>query len=103
MKMPQAVYEDLRNDVRAVVDKLKLDLVSQDHGKTGLKAMYALRTIVERNRSYDDEHPGFKQKVWTRVLPFTGRKACYLYDLGLSDTHIATALRKIKEELQQGK
>lgn len=99
MKMPTAVYQDLRADIFEVVKILKIDLMKEDHGTTGLKAMYALQTITERNRSYDDQHPGFAQGHWKRVLPHTGRKSCYLYDLGLNDTHIATALRKIKEEL----
>jgi hypothetical protein len=99
MKMSQADYDNLKNDIRTVCSAYGVNLATAEGGKTGLLSMHSAHAIVDRNRTYDDSHPGFAEGMWKRVLPSTGRAFCHLYDKGLDDTHIATALRKIKAEL----
>ena len=92
-------YTAIKADIVTVAQQLGVDLATSDGGKTGLKTMYALYFKTCEDRSYDDSHPNFVSGRWTRILPYTGRKYCWLYDVGLNDTHIATALQKIKAAL----
>lgn len=98
MKISSEHYSQLRDDIREVAKAYNIDVATADGGKTGLKMMHALHAVVDQNRAYDDQHPIFTRGA-KRVLPFTGRNYCHLYDAGLDDTHITTALKKIKAEL----
>ena len=99
MKMTLEDYLELKSDIKAVSEATGLEICSE--GKTGLMRMHLLHCIVNQDRAYDDKHPSFVGGYWKRVLSYTGRDYCYLYDKGLDDTHIATALRKIKNELEK--
>ena len=99
MKISVQDYERVKADIGEVAQKLGIKISTSDAGKTGLKTMYALFYKTCEDRSYDDTHPNFVNGRWKRLLPFTGRKYCWLYDVGLNDTHIATALKNIKAEL----
>jgi hypothetical protein len=97
MKMDSANYEALKADIKSVAVALSITPATADGGKTGLKTMWGLFHRVCENRAYDDSHP-----MWSRVarlLPFDGRAYAWLYNAGLNDDHIATALRAIKAEL----
>ena len=99
MKMTKEQYDELKDDIRTVGNSLGIlkSVQYSPQGITGLRHMYCLLRIVHENRAYDDAW--FELAGMTRVLPHTGRKYGHLYDTGLDDTHIATALRKIQKEL----
>ena len=99
MKMTLEDYNELKADIKAV--SAATGLSSCDEGKTGLRRMYLLFTFVNQDRAYDDKHPSFVQGHWKRVLPYTGRDYCHLYEKGLDDSHIETALKHIKNELEK--
>ena len=99
MKITAIDYEQLKADISHAALALGVNIAKAEGGKTGLFTMHGLHTVVDRNRAYDDTHSGFSSGAWKRVLPCTGRKYCHLYDAGLNDAHIATALNRIKTEL----
>lgn len=103
MKINSSDYNNLKADIATVLAHYNVRRAQWDsanHGETGLKQMWGLLHIVTDNRAYDDSHPMFSDPK-RRVLPYIGRSAHWLYDLGLNDNHIATALGKIKKELEQ--
>jgi hypothetical protein len=102
MKITPADFAQLKIDIATAAKALGVNIAAADGGKTGLLTMHGLHTVVDRNRAYDDAHPGFAGGAWKRVLPFTGRDYCHLYNAGLNDSHIATALHRIKAELTVG-
>ncbi len=51
------------------------------------------------HRAYDDKHPYFANRPQARILPYDGRDFCFYYANGCNDTHVATALKRIKAEL----
>lgn len=91
-----ALYNDLRADIATVAQALSINPATADGGKTGLKTMWSLLTIVSRNRAFDDTHPGFAAGHWPRLLPHDGRDYCWYYADGANDAHVSTLLRKIK-------
>ena len=93
------LYDSLRADILAVADASGINLKTADGGKTGLLAMHRVLNAVSVNRAYDDEHPGFKNGHWKRVLPFDGRDYCWYYEGGADDAHVATLLRAILKSL----
>jgi len=99
MKMTKEQYDELKDDIRTVGNSLSLlkSVVYSRQGKTGLLYMFQMKNVVDQNRAYDDAW--FASAGRTRVLPYAGRKYGHLYDTGLDDTHIATALRQIRKEL----
>ena len=99
MKLTAIDYEQLKADILHAALALGVNIATAEGGKTGLLTMHGLHTVVDRNRAYDDTHPGFSSGAWKRVLPYTGRNYCHLYEAGLNDAHIATALNRIKTEL----
>lgn len=108
MKMPQAVYDDLKSDMLSVIKLLKRDMrLSGDvlnqpldpNDPEYLTTIYSVFSRVCQNRSYNDTHPGFAGGHWQRMLPCTGRNLYYLYDLGLNDQQIELALIQILQEL----
>lgn len=100
MKMPKEIYNSMKNDFKEVINKTGFDFVNADHGKTGLRVMYLILNKISHDRAYDNSHPGFKQGAWKRILPYDGRKFCFYYVEGCNDTHVATALKNIKKELE---
>lgn len=99
MKIQADVYARMRDDIAKIIEQKKLCITSQDHGKTGLKFMWAMLTEVSQNRAYPDTHPWFANGHWKRYLDYDGRDYCFYYAGGCSDSHVATALKSIKEEL----
>jgi len=98
MKMSSDDYESLKRDIYTIVDK------------TGAKPksvadVWKLAWIVWQNRQYDDNHPGFRDGHWERLLPFIDRKAGVnkFYDAGMNDDHIATAIRRIWKTFEGAK
>lgn len=96
MKMSKEKYNQLKADIAAVAEHFNIILTTYQE-KWRMAYMYKLYTAVNENRSYNDEW--FALTGNTRALPYTGRKYCHLYDEGLNDTHIKTALKKICNEL----
>jgi hypothetical protein len=99
MKIKPELYAALKSDIESVVKSLGIDVAIADGGKGGLKTMWELFHKTRRDRSYPDTHPAFAQGVWKRILPYDGRNYTCFYADGCNDSHIETALRKIKTEL----
>lgn len=91
-------FDSLRSDLIAVARFHRIDL-SIPAGKTGLETLFQVLTVVNRNRAYSDEHPGFTSKTWTRILPFDGRDYCWLYEDGANDSHVHSLLKAILKSL----
>jgi hypothetical protein len=71
-----------------------------NHGETGLKFMYDLLHTISRNRSFNDEHPFFKNGMIKRCLPYDGRDYCFYYENNdTDDSHLNSLLRKVKSML----
>ena len=89
-----------QSDIAAVASHYNVNVATAPGGKTGLLTMYSLLDIARKNRAYDDSHPAFESGQWDRVLPYNGTHYCdEYYANGGNDTHVATLLRKIKENL----
>jgi len=97
MKISPQVYADLKNGIRVAAKHLKIDIKTADGGKTGLKAIYVLLYEVSANYAYDDSHP--RWQFIKRCLPYDGRDYCFYYADNCNDSHVQTALKKIKQEL----
>lgn len=99
MKMTEAQYNEWKGDIRTVGNSLGIlkSVQYSPQGVTGLKHMYLLARIVDENRIHDDAW--FEAAGRVRVLPHLGRKYYGMYHTGLDDSHIATALKKIRKEL----
>jgi hypothetical protein len=95
MKMTQPVFDSLKSDLAIVADKLGIEPAPNEN----LRTMFNLLAIVSQCRAFDDNHPNFKSGRWARVLPYDGRNYCWYYDGGLNDSHIETALKKIKGDI----
>lgn len=98
MKIQGQNYEIMKTAVSAVVNHLGAPVVkaailqsSQD------KILWQLWAAADNNLRYDDAHPGFAKKHWTRVTPQVPNFDLYADDV--NDAHILTALRKIAKEL----
>lgn len=88
------------SDIRAVADFHHVDVSTAHGGETGLATMWGLLSQVSVNRAYDDAHPRWGVAgIAPRILPYDGRDYCFYYADGCNDTHVATALRRIKAEL----
>ena len=101
MKIDPQVYERMKSDIAALATHHKIDVATADGGKTGLKTMWTLLDSARRNRAYDNNHPAFKSGQWPRVLPYDGSEYTVYYKGGCNDSHVETALRKIKKELSE--
>lgn len=99
----QKEFDSFLADTKTVASAYGLNLAVDDGSKTGLAMMHQVLTIISRNRAYDDTHPGFADGHWPRVLPYDGRDYCWLYDAapGCNDTHVATLLRAVRDEIRR--
>lgn len=100
MKITPENYTALKEDIQAIVNHYKFDIKTADHGKTGCKTMWQLFHAAGLERSQDDSHPAFTRGR-TRVLPCVGVWwGDRLYKQGLNDSHIETALKAIRKEME---
>lgn len=97
MKLANLV-ESVYLDCLALLKANPTDPKKIDHGM-GLKFMHGLLSKISTDRAYDDSHPAFQTGKWKRVLPFDGRQFCFYYIDGAHDTHVATLLRTVKQQL----
>jgi len=93
MKMSDKLFNDLRRDMDTVLEAHNADV------RTIGDAWQTFHLIM-RDRSYGDDHPGYRQGKWNRVLPRTepdGRNWIdrFYRDEDLTDDHIMTAFRKM--------
>lgn len=93
-------FESLRADTAAIADAYGLNLSVDDGSKSGLGLMYEILNVISRNRAYDDNHPGFANGTWARVLPYDGRDYCWYYDDGGNDDHVKTLLKKVRDSFR---
>lgn len=93
MKMSQELYDALAADIQEVSEVWSVELDEE----TPASSLWHMFHQVMRDRSYDDEHPGFSQGQWTRILDYQDRFWLdRFYEAeDLNDSHILTALRKI--------
>ena len=61
------------------------------------RMIWDLWARAERSLLYDDNHPGFAQGHWVRVVP--QEPGWNIYTDGVNDVHIETALRRIANNL----
>lgn len=95
MKMPQNEFEMLKSDFLAMVSALQVQQGPINYGT--MCNAWAIYHRVMDDRSYDDSHPFYcGEKPRQRVLPYVNRRHnSKFYAMGLNDSHIETALRKI--------
>ena len=93
MKMSDKLYDALATDIRIVAARFNTPLNSE----TSMDVLWTFFHKVLRDRSYDDEHPGFSEGYWERILDYQDRFWLdrFYKDEDLNDDHIATALRRI--------
>jgi hypothetical protein len=96
MKMSDRVFQEMLEYLRTFVRKSDVVVSQADHGESGLKLMWLLLHLVSMNLACDDDHPYWQSGIRRRVLPYDGRPYCWFYDEDLNDTHVSTALRRIK-------
>jgi predicted DNA-binding protein (MmcQ/YjbR family) len=96
MKMTPEQYQSLKADVNKIAVSCHL-LRRPD---TSIAVMWALFHEVNAQRSYGDDHPRWAKRQ--RVLPASHVDSqswlTELYDSGLNDNHLKTALMKIASE-----
>jgi hypothetical protein len=96
MKMTKEQYQQLKDDVNAVALHCRLSR----RPNTSMAVLWMIVHEINAQRSYSDDHPRW-QKIG-RVLPASHVKTkswiSDLYDSGLSDLHIKTALQRIASE-----
>lgn len=99
MKIPKEIFEQLKQDILFVVEsyKLKSGWKDLDHGKSGLKVMWQIYWKVTNQRQYDDSHP--KWETEKRIFSFDKDYRDKYKEF--NDSHIDTALRKIKQEIEK--
>lgn len=95
MKMPTNEYESLKADYLAMVAALQERHGPLNYSERGM--MWRIYHRVCDDRSYDDSHPFYiGESPRPRVLAFIDwRWNSKFYDMGLNDSHIETALRRI--------
>lgn len=98
MKMPASEFAMLKADFMAYVEALQ---ESGPFNYSDMRNAWAVYHRVMDDRSYDDSHPFYSEATpealrRRRVLPYKGREwNSRFYNMGLNDSHIETALRKI--------
>lgn len=106
MKMSRNLFLQLRADCARVADYEGKSL----EWYTTMRAAWDTFHRINRDRSYDDTHPGYVQGVWTRVLVCNRAPGNPWIDQfykrpdeggeDLNDDHIETALRMIFPNLK---
>ncbi|MFK5950606.1 MAG: hypothetical protein QM500_17780 [Methylococcales bacterium] len=92
-------YQDLKKDIKTVVDDLHMIEVlhTSSAKRDDLATMQTILKTVNENRSNSDAW--FKDNNRARILPYTGRSFTYLEDKGLSENDIKSALYGIRTDL----
>lgn len=101
MKMSQALFSELKNDITIVAARLNAPMITNSD-------MWNLFHKVQFDRCNDDSHPAF-QRGRARILSFWSKHGesqamqgndnwlnRFYNDENLDDSHILTALRKIR-------
>jgi predicted DNA-binding protein (MmcQ/YjbR family) len=97
MKITPEVYAELKQDVLAIAAHCQFKI----RPDTSMTTMWCIVNEINAQRSYDDTHPRWAERK--RILPASHvNKQCWLndrlYQSGLNDEHIKTALKKIAAE-----
>lgn len=91
MKFSKEDYEELKADFKLIVSAYNLT--------AGMPVnVWGIYHRILEDHAYDDEHPSYKAGR-KRVCKYDGRSTQYWYKKGYDDSHINTALKKIKKEL----
>lgn len=112
MKIPETTYNTLLGAIGAIVDHKGGAIVirrsftirglsvshSQAVPSSELRMLWDLYHIATRNIMYDDTHPLYQNGTWVRIYPY--QPNWNIYSLGINDTHIETALRRIGKKLE---
>ncbi len=98
MKMSKERYEELKEGIRQVVDHHGKEKFNEKFKEATLTSkMWYLLTVVNDDSRNTDQHPSYKNGR-VRILPYKDYKWS-IYEGGLNDEHITTALKKIAKEL----
>jgi hypothetical protein len=95
MKMSPQCFASLQADILTVAKaKCLMPLAGRP-----MKDMFDLLAWVSHNRSFDASHPAYERNPSFRILPHDGRSYTWYYqdNGGLNDSHVATALRHIRD------
>lgn len=101
MKMTQEWYDRIKTGFNQIADyyggpsKIKTDYASLSTERLS----WDMYHILMHNWSYDDTHPFYVDGTWARIIPHCDVNYHTLYNLGLNDSHIRTALKRIVKEL----
>ncbi len=109
MKMSLALFQDLENDVKAVMAYHREKGYTKPYTASD---MWGIFNTVMFDRMNDDSHPAFSNG-WNRLLPFWSRngetKAMqgndhwlnrFYVEEDLNDSHITTALNRILKRVE---
>ena len=99
MRVKETKYNKMKSAMTAVVDHYggPTTVNKQFIGRTLMFMLWNIWTIAERNIRNNDSHPFFIDGYWKRIIPC--EEGFDLYSDGDNDSHIATALRSIGNEL----
>lgn len=98
MIIPRERQDKYLTDIQVILDKNGIDIAKQDHGKTGLKAMWQLFHEVEFQRTQNDMHPAFVGGK-SRYLPQEVNRVSLYSEFNCNDSHIETMLKQIKNRI----
>ena len=105
MRMSQEAYETILEETRTVIAKLEETGACLRHGQPfdadnlSMRDMWDIKLVADMDRSSVDHPRHATPGLLPRCLEFTDRSPYYLYDRDgedLDDSHIETALRKIR-------
>ncbi len=100
MKMSPEKYAEIKEGIRQIVDHHgKAKIQDGFKGKSITAMMFALFAALWFDLQYEDTHPAYVAGR-VRILPHKDHGWLNnLYNSGLNDSHIETALKKIAKEL----
>lgn len=101
MKITAEKYAEIRDGIKTIVDGVGLETIKMHYaGKTVGRIMWDLFSALWFDKQFDDNHPSYVQGVKRRILPQTDPNWLNnLYNSGINDSHIETALKKVAKEL----
>lgn len=98
MKISVRRYNELHEGFKAFAEHYGIETIKKKIAESGWRrTKWAILSQVVYDFNNDDDHPAFLTR--TRINPYKGRE-WDLYDGGLNDNHIETAIDKIGKELE---
>lgn len=100
MKITNDTYTEMRDGIQAIVDRYGYANISETFQGNANRMMWHLFNKFVFDIQSHDTHPAYTTGRHERVVQQKDvRWLNTLYDSGVNDTHIATALRNIMKEI----